>query len=503
MEENGNADEIGGRNMAFPKGFLWGGDISANQAEGGWDEGGKSPNMTDYHLGGTKDTPRMATYIMSDGSYGKTPALIENANLPEGAKLACIPGEFYPNHKATDFYHHYKEDIALFAQMGFKALNLTLSWARIYPHGIDKGVNQEGVDFYHNVFKECLKYGIEPLVHLYKYDMPAFYITDMGGWTNRKLIDEFYQFGCFAIDEFDEVTYWSTFNEINVAQFSIIDRNNHQEVQDAYVHLHNQLVASAKVVKYLHDHYKNKKIGCMVAGVFTHPYTCDPKDQILNQKVMQDNFYYSADTFVRGHYPSYAKRLWKELGIEIEVSEEDAKVLAEGTVDFLEFSYYFTNIVTIHNEDAEMTSGNLVGGVKSPYLEVSDWGWAKDPEGLKFFLHELYDRYQIPLFNCENGLGAFDTLEEDGTIHDPYRIDYHRSHIQMMSEAIDEGVDLMGYTTWGCIDLVSAGTGEIRKRYGFIYVDVDDFGNGTYDRYKKDSFYWYKKVCESNGEDLD
>ena len=490
--------------MSFPKNFLWGGDISANQAEGGWDEGGKSPNMTDYQLGGTKDTPRMATYQMSDGSYGKTVASIENVNLPEGAKLACIPGEFYPNHKATDFYHHYKEDIALFAQMGFKALNLTLSWARIYPHGIENGVNQEGVEFYRDVFQECQKYGIEPLVHLYKYDMPAFYITDRNGWLNRELIDEFYQFGKFAIDEYkDLVTYWSTFNEINAAQFTIIDETNQEEVQNAYTRLHNQLVASGKVVKYLHDHYPQKKIGCMVAGLFTHPYTCDPKDQSLNQKTMQDHFYYCADTFVRGYYPSYAKRLWKELGIEIKVSEEDAQILKEGTVDFLEFSYYFTNLVTVHNEDTEHIGGNLIGGVKNPYLEVSDWGWAKDPEGLKFYLHELYDRYQIPLMNCENGLGAIDRLEEDGSIHDPYRIDYHREHIKAMSEAIDEGVDLMGYTTWGCLDLVSAGTGEIRKRYVFIYVDVDDFGNGSYQRYKKDSFDWYKIVIASNGEDLD
>lgn len=490
--------------MGFQEGFLWGGDISANQAEGGWNEDGKSPNMTDYHLGGTKDTPRMATYQMPDGSYGKAVALIESVELPEGAKLACIPGEFYPNHKATDFYHHYKEDIAMFAEMGFKALNLTLSWARIYPQGVAKGVNQKGVDFYHDVFNECHKYGIEPLVHLYKYDMPVFYITEMNGWLNRQLIEEFYQFGKFAIDEYkDQVTYWSTFNEINVAQMSIIDESDKDQVQKAYNRLHNQLVASAKVVRYLHENYPEKKIGCMVAGLFTHPYTCDPKDQALNQKTMQDKFYYCADTFIRGHYPSYAKRLWKELDIHVEVSVEDAQILSEGCVDFLEFSYYFTNLVTVHNEDVEMIGGNLTGGVKNPYLEVSDWGWAKDPAGLKFFLHELYDRYQIPLFNCENGLGAFDTLEKDGTIHDPYRIDYHRSHIQAMKEAVDEGVDLMGYTSWGCLDLVSAGTGEIRKRYGFIYVDVDDFGNGSYQRYKKDSFYWYKKVIETNGEDLD
>ena len=489
--------------MMFQKGFLWGGDISANQAEGGWNEGGKSPNMTDYQLGGTKDIPRMITYQMPDGSYGQTIAFIESVKLPKDAKLAIIPDKFYPNHKATDFYHHYREDIALFAEMGFKALNLTLSWARIYPNGVKGGINKEGVDYYHNVFQECKRYGIEPLVHLYKYDMPAFYVTEMNGWLNRGLIEEFYQFSKFAIDEYkNEVNYWSTFNEINVQQFAILNRNDKQEYQEAYTRLHHQLIASAKVVKYLHDNYHEKKIGCMVAGIFTYPYTCDPKDQLLNQKSMQEYVYYCADTFVRGYYPSYSKRLFKELGIEIKVSEEDARILLEGKVDFLEFSYYFTNLSTIHNEDIELTSGNLMGGVKNPYLQVSEWGWAKDPDGLKFYLHELYDRYQIPLINCENGLGAIDVLEDDETIHDDYRIDYLKSHVKAMSEAIDEGVDLIGYTTWGCIDLVSAGTGEIRKRYGFIYVDIDDEGNGTYNRYKKDSFYWYKKVIESHGEEL-
>ena len=488
--------------MSFPKGFLWGGDISANQCEGGWNEGGKSPNMTDYHLGGNKNTPRMATYIMPDGTYGKTPAMIENCILPEGAKLACIPGEFYPNHKATDFYHHYKEDIAMFAEMGFKAFNLTLSWARIFPKGIKEGINPEGVAFYHDVFNECLKYGIEPLVHLYKYDMPAFYIEELGGWSNRVLIDEFVAFGKVAIDEFKEVTYWSTFNEINAAQMSILDMNDQPQVQKQYQVLHNQLVASAYVVKYLHDNYPNKKIGCMQAGLFCHAMTCDPEDELLNQKMMQTNFYYAGDVFVRGYYPGYAKRIWKEYNISLDITEEDTKILKEGTVDFFEFSYYFSNVVTTH-KDAQGAKGNLnFTGAKNPYLKESDWGWAIDPKGLTFFLHEIYDRYQIPLMNCENGLGAFDTLEEDGSVHDPYRIDYHREHIKAMSQAIDEGVDLMGYTTWGCIDLVSASTGEIRKRYGFIYVDVDDFGNGTYKRYKKDSFDYIAKVFKSNGEEL-
>lgn len=241
----------------------------------------------------------------------------------------------------------------------------------------------------------------------------------------------------------------------------------------------------------------------MQAGIFTHALTCDPEDELANQKEMQKNFWYAGDVFVRGYYPSYAKHLWKELNITLDITEEDTKALKEGTVDFFEFSYYFSNCVTTHVDGQEATGNLNFMGKKNPYLKESDWGWAIDPKGLKFFLHEIYDRYQIPLMNCENGLGAFDTLEEDGTVHDQYRIDYMREHVKAMSEAIDEGVDLMGYTWWGCIDLVSAGTGEIRKRYGFIYVDVDDFGNGTYKRYKKDSFEYCKKVYTSNGKDID
>ena len=490
--------------MKFPKDFLWGGDISANQAEGAWNEGGKSPNMTDYQLGGSVNTPRMATYIMPDGTYGKTPAFIEEINLPKGAKLSCIPNEFYPNHKATDFYHHYKEDIAMFAEMGFKALNLTLSWARILPNGVKGGINKEGVDFYRNVFKECKKYGIEPLVHLYKYDMPAFYITDLGGWKNRELISEFEELAKIAFKEYDGlVTYWSTFNEINIAQFAAMQyKGNSQKMTEVYKGLHNQLVASARVIKYAHANYPKLKIGCMLAGMFSHAYTCDPKDEIANQKQMQDYFYFCGDVFVRGYYPSYTKRLFKELGVTLEISQEDKRILNEGKVDFFEFSYYFTNVVTTHKTELEMINGNQTKGLHNPYLKVSDWGWAIDPEGLKFFMHEMYDRYQIPMFNCENGLGAYDVLESDGSVHDPYRIEYHRAHVKAMGEAIEEGVNLIGYTTWGCLDLVSAGTGEIRKRYGFIYVDVDDKGNGTYKRYKKDSFYWYQKCIESNGEML-
>lgn len=489
--------------MSFPKGFLWGGDISANQAEGAWDEDNKSPNESDYMTGGTKDVPRYGYYKLPDGTVGRTDMFTRI--LPPGAKYFIKEGEYYPNHKASDFYHHYKEDIALFAEMGFKALNLTLSWARIMPYGIKGGVNQKGVDFYRNVLNECRKYGIEPIVHLFKYDMPAFFVEEMGGWTNRALIEEFLAFAKVVLTEYKGlITYWNTFNEINVQLImaNMAGRFGSEAATIKYQELHHQLVASAKAVKLAHEIDPNNKVGCMVASMCSYPLTCDPKDAEANQKKLQDLFYYCSDTFVRGKYPSYAPRIWMEKGIKLNITEEDRTALAEGKVDFLSFSYYSTGVETTHKEGMEQGGGNLTSGVRNPYLTESEWGWAMDPDGLKYVLHEMNDRYGIPLINIENGLGASDTLEPDGSVHDPYRIDYLRSHIAAMSCAVDEGVNLIGYTVWGGIDLVSFSTGEMRKRYGFIYVDADDEGKGDYARYRKDSFYWYKKVIASNGNDL-
>ncbi len=488
----------------FPKDFFWGGATSATQIEGAYDVDGRGLATCDCKTAGSFSKRREVTFIDKDGHHGSIPSNL-GGTLPKGAHQAVLDEYFYPSHEAIDFYHHYKEDIALFAEMGFKALNLTLSWARILPYGIQGGINQKGVEFYRDVFKECQKYHIEPIVHLYKYDMPVYYLEELGGWSNRQLIDEFIELARIAFTEYQGlVKYWNTFNEINILQVQVNEalKYGQEHVQRLYEELHNQLIASAKVVQLAHSMDSQLKVGCMVAGLFSYPYTCDPNDMIANQKQMQDLFYYCADTFVRGRYPSYAQRLWNELGVSLNISQEDKQTLENGKVDFMAFSYYFSNVVTTHDDILETANGNLIGGIKNPYLEVSDWGWAKDPTGLKFYLHEIYDRYQIPLINVENGLGAIDILNEDGTIHDDYRIDYMRDHIQAMGEAIDEGVDLIGYTSWGCLDLISASTGEVRKRYGFIYVDVDDEGHGTYNRYKKDSFYWYKKVIQSNGKDI-
>lgn len=493
----------------FKNGFLWGGDISATQIEGAWDEGGKSPVETDYMVGVTRDVPfRYGFYRCEDGTEGTMQ--LYSGTLPKGATMIFKEGYEYPNHKASDFYHRYKEDIAMLAEMGFKALNLTISWARILPHGAEGGVNWEGVEYYRSVLEECNRYGIEPICTLYKYDMPFFYISDWGGWSNRKMIDEFCEFARICLTEFKGLSHhWVTFNELNILKVTLDTAPNitPADRQRIFEETHNQMVASAKTVKLAHEVDPENLVGCMVAGLFSYAYTCDPLDQLAIQKYMQDDMFYFSDVMVRGSYPSFAKRLWAEYGVDLKVSDEDATLLAEGKVDFLPFSYYCSGTRSVHEVDGDKASGNAcLGGVKNPYTECTPWGWEIDPVGFKIALHTLNDRYAgTPLLVVENGMGTFDKLEEDGTVHDQYRIKYLHDHIAQMGEAVDEGVDLLGYTMWSCIDLITASTGEMRKRYGFIYVDAADDGSpkGTYKRYRKDSFYWYQKVCQSNGAILD
>ena len=485
--------------MSFPQNFLWGGDISAAQCEGAWNEDGKSPVEVDYMILGSSSKARQITYQNPDGSYGGVDVII-TGEIPKGAKYANIPGVSYPNQTGIDFYHHYKEDIALFGEMGFKALNLSVSWARIFPKGTKNGVNEKGVEFYRSVFEECRKHGIEPIVTLYKYDMPVWFIEEYDGWNNRIMVDEFLAFAKVCFEEYKGlVKHWITFNEIN---FLLLIAKPKENKTPLYQQLHHQLLASAKAVKLAHEIDPDYKVGSMNVGMFTYPLTCKPEDVYLNQENLQNTMYYSADVQVRGRYPSYAKSIWKKYGITLDIHEEDVQILKEGKVDYYAFSYYNSNCISADPNVEDKIVGNLSLGQKNPYLKASDWGWQIDPLGLRYALHQLYDRYQIPLLIVENGLGAHDILNEDGSIHDPYHVEYMRSHILEMKKAIEEGVDLFGYTMWSCIDLCAASTGQVSKRYGFIYVDVDDEGNGTFKRYKKDSFFWYKKVIASNGEDL-
>ena len=489
----------------FPKGFLWGGAIAANQAEGAYNVDGRGLVQTDVTTGGCVTSPRYTTYIDKDGKPGKYASMGHTGgHLPEGARYAILEDHYYPNHQAVDFYHRYKEDIRLFAEMGYSVFRLSISWARIFPNGDDEQPNQAGLDFYRSVFEECRKYGIEPLVSIWHFDTPLALETRYGGWTNRQLVDFYVRYAETLFREYKGlVKYWITFNEINntIMFLDMFGESSQEDYQAAYQHLHHQFLASAKAVALGHAIDPAYQFGNMICGITFYPGTCDPADILANQHKWEQNIYYCSDVQAKGRYGSYANRLWKKHGVTLQMEEDDLAILAAGTVDMYTFSYYMSTIVTTHTVE-DTVSGNFSMGAKNPYLTYSDWGWGQDPTGLQYYLEKIYDRYELPVMIVENGLGALDTVEADGAIHDPYRIAYHKDHILAMAAAIENGVHLLGYTTWGCIDIVSAGTGEMRKRYGFIYVDMDDNGQGSLARTPKDSFYWYKKVIASNGEEL-
>jgi 6-phospho-beta-glucosidase len=435
---------------------------------------------------------------------------------PKWITTAIRDDKLYPSHEAIDFYHHYEEDIALFAEMGFKTFRTSINWTRIFPNGDETTPNEKGLEFYEKVFTCCKKHGIEPLVTISHYELPYALVEKYNGWASRELIGFYMNYVKVIFERYkDLVKYWLTFNEINCGTMAfgavlglgtckgyegpamLIPDN----IQERYQALHHQFVASAEAVIYAHEHYPQFKVGNMIAFGASYALTSDPDDIIKNQQEMQRMNWFCSDVQVRGEYPYFAKRFFEENNIVLKKEEGDDEILKKGTVDFYTFSYYMTNCVTTHSDGAKV-DGNLLGGVKNPYLKASDWGWQIDPKGLRYVLNELYSRYRIPLMVVENGLGAYDVKGEDGIVHDSYRIDYLRAHIEQMAEAVKDGVDLMGYTPWGCIDLVSASTGEMAKRYGFIYVNKFDDGTGDLSRERKDSFYWYKKVIASNGEDL-
>ncbi|MBP2058655.1 6-phospho-beta-glucosidase [Lactobacillus colini] len=490
--------------MSFPKGFLWGGATAANQIEGAYDVDGKGLSVTDITTSGSLEAPRYLTYKLN-GELGKVPAM-PGAGLPEGAEGAIDPNSYYPNHVAIDFYHYYKEDIKMFADMGFTTFRLSIAWTRIFPKGDEEKPNQAGLDFYRKVFEECKKYGIEPIVTISHYEDPLYLSEKYNDWQDRTMIDMYVKYAKALFEEYKGlVKYWLTFNEINstLLMLSAFGNNVTDDAtfQHAYQKLHYQFLASAKAVKLAHEIDPNYVVGNMICGILDYPMTPDPKDVLATRYAMEQTVLYCGDVQAKGEYPTYSKRLWDEHNVHLDITEEDKKILKEGKVDIYTFSYYMSNVITTH-EVKDKVGGNFAAGAKNPYLDYSEWGWATDPTGLQYYLEVMYDRYQIPMMVVENGLGAVDKIGEDGKIHDDYRIDYLAQHIAAMGKAVDDGVDLIAYTTWGPIDLVSAGTGQMSKRYGFIYVDRDDEGKGSLKRMPKDSFYWYKKVIASNGEDL-
>lgn len=472
----------------FPENFLWGGALAANQCEGGYKEGGRGLTTVDL-----------------------CPAGENRRKVMEGKidVLRPLENEYYPSHEAIDFYHRYKEDIALFAEMGFKCLRISIAWSRIFPNGDEKTPNEEGLKFYDSMFDEMLKYGIEPVVTICHFDTPIGIIEKYGGWKNRKFID-FYLNYCEAIFNRykDKVKYWMTFNEINMILHlpfmgaGVRFEEGDNELQVKYQSAHHELIASALATKMAHEIIPGSMVGCMLAAGEFYPYSCNPQDVLLAKEKDRENLFF-IDVQSRGEYPGYAKRFLSEKGIEIKFEENDEEILKNNTVDFIGFSYYSSRCASSDPEVLKgQTAGNVFKTVRNPNLKISEWGWQIDPLGLRITCNSLYDRYQKPLFIVENGLGAVDKVEEDGSINDDYRIEYLSEHIKAMKEVIKDGVNLIGYTPWGCIDIVSASTGEMKKRYGFIYVDKDNGGKGTLKRSKKKSFYWYKKVISSNGEEL-
>ena len=485
--------------MGFRKDFLWGGATAANQYEGGYLSGGKGLSTLDAITGGDKDTPRMITFKTKEGEVSQVKA---NQSLPEGALGYIDSEQYYPSHVATDFYHHYKEDIALFAEMGFKCFRFSMSWARICPQGTEE-VNEEGLQFYENIIDECLKYGIEPVVTINHFDIPMYLADEYDGWSNRKVIDYFVFFCETIFNRYkDKVKYWMTFNEINFLRSWTQIGIHSSEPQSKYQAVHHLFVASAKAVELGHSINPNFQIGMMVAYIPSYPMTSKPEDVFAAIEYNRQHEFY-VDVQVKGYYPAHQLKKFEREGITITKAANDDELIAKGTVDFTGFSYYMSTASTVNLENVKYIGGNQVPAVKNPYLTESEWGWTVDPLGLRISLVQLYERYNVPLFVVENGFGAVDEVNENGEIIDDYRIDYFSQHIKCMKDAVElDGVDLIGYTPWGCIDIVSAGTGEMKKRYGFIYVDMDDEGKGTLKRSRKKSFVWYKKVIETNGEDL-
>ena len=474
-------------NKGFRSDFLWGGATAANQLEGAYNEDGKGLTIADISPGGKLRMPLMFS--------GDMPLEIDESKYT------------YPNHKGIDYYHRYKEDIALFAEMGFKTFRMSISWARIFPNGNDETPNEAGLKFYENVIDELLKHNIEPTITISHYETPLHLVKEYGGWKNKELIENIKKYARTILERFGKkVTYWMTFNEINtgiMGSFFSTAMQNATETEN-FQALHNQFVASSMATKIAKEVNPNIQMGCMSIYATMYAYDSDPANVQATQEKSRMFNYFCNDLQVRGEYPTYALAYFENNGIELDRTEEELAIIKAHTVDYLSFSYYMSATVSIKAEHQDDKSqGNFFGGVKNPFLKASEWGWEIDPVGLRIALCDLYGRYGVPLYISENGLGAIDVPDADFVINDDYRIDYLEKHMAEMKKAVVlDGVDLMAYTPWGCIDLVSASTGEMSKRYGFIYVDLDDEGNGSLSRYKKKSFDWYKEVIATNGAEI-
>lgn len=462
----------------FPKTFLWGGAIAANQAEGAYLEDGKGIDLSNGFRG---------------GFHGEYDEVIDSA-------------KYYPSHEAIDFYHRYQEDLGYMEEMNFNCFRTSIHWSRIFPLGDEDTPNEEGLKYYDDLFDEMIKRGMEPIVTLSHYETPQHLVKEYGSWRNRKLIDFFLKYCEVVFDRYkDKVKYWLTFNEINNirrmpgAAAGIFYHPEENQMQVMYQASHHMFVANSLCVKLGHEMMPNAKIGAMLSLSNVYPNTCHPDDVFETMELRRRSLFFS-DVMLRGYYPNYIYRLWEENDVKIEMEVGDEEIMKMYCNDYLGFSYYRSTTHKYHEPFYGHTGGDQ--GSENPYLETTPWGWQIDPKGFRYTFNELYDRYQVPLFCVENGLGQLDEISEDGKIRDTYRIDYTRKHLLAMQEAMHDGVEIMGYTYWGPIDIVSAGSGEMAKRYGFIYVDKDNEGNGSLKRIKKDSFDWYKEVIQTNGKSL-
>lgn len=473
----------------LPDDFLWGGAVAAHQLEGAWQEDGKGVSIADVMTAGSKDHPRIVTDTVQDD-------------------------QVYPNHWGIDFYHQYPSDLKLFADMGLNCFRTSIAWTRIFPNGDETKPNEAGLKYYEDLFNECHKNGIQPVVTLSHFEMPYHLVKEYGGWRNKKLIEFFTRFAKVCFERFhNQVKYWMTFNEINnqtnwhdphpLLQNSgliLEDDDNWEEAM--FQAAHNEFLASAQAVTIAHQIDDQLQVGAMVAMCPIYPLTAKPEDILKAQRAMEYRYYFG-DVQALGRYPQWLLNYWKRHDYEIDITDEDRQILKNGVVDYIGFSYYMSFATEDKGQTNELTFDEDHDLVNNPYLEKSDWGWQIDPVGLRYGMNWMNDRWHKPQFIVENGFGAYDQLTDDGQVHDDYRIKYFHDHILSMEKAVvEDGIDLIGYTPWGHIDLISASTGEMKKRYGMIYVDQDDLGHGSGRRIKKDSFFWYQKVIASRGEDL-
>lgn len=481
----------------FPQGFLWGGATAANQIEGGWNEGGKGLSSAD-----------VIPFVPKDKRTKDNNMEISSATLA-GVLDGSLQAHF-PKRTAIGFYYHYKTDLALLKELGFKAFRISIHWSRIFPQGDEAEPNEVGLQFYDDLIDEIVKNGMEPVVTLSHYETPVGLTEKWNAWADRRTIACFERFARACFERLaDRVKYWLNFNEINVVLHSpftgagiVIDRvPEDKREQVKYQALHHEYVASALAAKALHEIRPDALMGCMLARSPAYPLTPDPADVWLAMETDKINNLQFIDIFTTGDYPAYLRRMWAEQGIEIAMEADDLRIMRENPIDYISLSYYMSYCVTADPAKQTYQPGNIIQGVKNPHLQASDWGWQIDPIGLRISLNQLWERYKLPLFIVENGLGAYDKLE-NGKVHDAYRINYHRAHIEAVREAIGDGVNVIGYLSWAPIDLVSMSTSEMSKRYGFIYVDLDDAGQGSGERIRKDSFAWYRKVIAGNGSDL-